>query len=789
MAKDSVKEKIMVPALSKVKVSWWDTPINYSKEGRNKVKNYFASKYGLNKQNINVVYRPIKMDDKGNMVELTGLGIESIMNSTYQRALMKEIIEREKKAVDFNRIIALDEKVNAELNVDLTQSQHVSWTLKWLRIDNFLSFGDDNYFPITKLNGLTIINSIPSNRGGKTTLSIDAVKFLLHGNTTKTDKNEQIFNLYSNKDVLVVRGMIDIEGDEFIIERRMKRSAKKGGGWNVTNTVNYYNLLPDGTEEQQNEEDAKVTTKKIKESVGSEKDFELLVLATESNLDNLIGLSTTDSGKILTRLIGLEILELKEAVVRTMYNDFNRKKKSNDFDVITLGNEITEHKEKVTNGLEIEKLLKDNFEKIKGEIVKLNLENDTLLNSKQKLDVTIEALNPADLENEIQVLTKNGTTLKEKINKLTKDIADMGVIVFDEDKLYQLNKELTSNITEEAVKSAELLRLQNVITELINGGICKSCHRKLDNVDNSAHIKEHEKQCEKLTTEIAKLITHREKVLEVEIKKLNDVKKLIDVKNQLELDKDRAEVEIVRLRNNVSSKMTDLKKYNLNLDSIEFNKNVDSKVSIVKTNLAVQEFSKDETLIKIQKIENEIKQNRTDIETKTKLIETIKKEDEIEKIYKVYIELVGKKGISKLVLRSVLPIINAEVQRLLEDSFNFEIEIFIDDKNDVQFLIKDDDVSRPLKSGSGLEKTASSIALRSILGKMSTLPMPNFISFDEVLGKVSAENIDKLKPLFDKIKDMYDVVFLITHNDLVKDWGDNVVTVVKDKHISKINIK
>jgi hypothetical protein len=33
---------------------------------------------------------------------------------------------------------------------------------------------------------------------------------------------------------------------------------------------------------------------------------------------------------------------------------------------------------------------------------------------------------------------------------------------------------------------------------------------------------------------------------------------------------------------------------------------------------------------------------------------------------------------------------------------------------------------------------------------------------------------------------MYDIVFFITHNDMVKDWGDNIVTVVKDNHISKI---
>jgi DNA repair exonuclease SbcCD ATPase subunit len=67
--------------------------------------------------------------------------------------------------------------------------------------------------------------------------------------------------------------------------------------------------------------------------------------------------------------------------------------------------------------------------------------------------------------------------------------------------------------------------------------------------------------------------------------------------------------------------------------------------------------------------------------------------------------------------------------------------------------------------------------------------MPNFITFDEILGRVAADNIDSLKALFDKIKDMYEIVFLITHNDLVKDWGDNIVTVNKPNNISSVIIK
>jgi hypothetical protein len=36
---------------------------------------------------------------------------------------MKEVLKRDEKTVDFNRLIMLDEKVNAELNVDLNAPQ------------------------------------------------------------------------------------------------------------------------------------------------------------------------------------------------------------------------------------------------------------------------------------------------------------------------------------------------------------------------------------------------------------------------------------------------------------------------------------------------------------------------------------------------------------------------------------------------------------------------------------------------------------------------------------------
>lgn len=778
---------VKISPYSKVKVYWDDRPENYSKDAKNKIKNHFAKKYGINKNNIDVIYRPVKFNDNGDAIEINGATIENIMDLNYQRELMREWVKREDKKIDFDRVLKLDDKVNAELNLENNEINQNSWSIKWLMINNFLSFGENNYLPFSKLKGLNVVNSLPANQGGKTTLTIDTLKFLLHGNTTKTDKNEEIFNQFSNSNELVVRGMVEIAGEETIIERKMKRSAKKGGGWTVTNKVNYYKLLPDGEEEMLNEEDAIRTTSKLRGTIGSEKDFEMLVLATEKNLDDLIGLTTSESGKVLTRLIGLEVIEMKEAIVRKMYNEFNSKKKSNEYDVITLSNDIQEHGEKIEMANTAKDNLENDLDNTKKEINKLSNENDRLLNSKITIDVVITAMNPSKLEKEISDITESGLKLKEKIDSINKSIDEIGSIVFDEDEHDRLNKEYNAVITNIRIKESEIKRLESVIQDLIDGGICKACNRKLDDIDNTEHIKSHQDKIDDLLKEISEL-EKTESEIKSDLLTLNDNKLLVDEKNKLELTRDRAEVEMGSLRNQIVAKKADLKKYKINQEAIELNRKIDSEVSMVKTNLEIKNREKDQIISKIEKVKQEIESNQTSIETKNKLIELIKKEEEIERIYKVYIELVGKKGISKLVLRSVLPIINSEVQRLLEDVCDFEIEIFIDDKNDVQFLLIKDGISKHLKSGSGFEKTASSLALRGVLGKLSTLPMPNFITFDEVLGKVANENLEKLKPLFDKVKNMYEIVFLITHNDIVKDWGDNIITVKKDNNISKISL-
>jgi DNA repair exonuclease SbcCD ATPase subunit len=176
------------------------------------------------------------------------------------------------------------------------------------------------------------------------------------------------------------------------------------------------------------------------------------------------------------------------------------------------------------------------------------------------------------------------------------------------------------------------------------------------------------------------------------------------------------------------------------------------------------------------------------IENNKKMIVKIKEEEEKEKIYKIYLEAYGKNGVSKIIMKTMMPLINSELQRLMEDSCYFKLEIRINDKNEVEFMMIDNStgIEKLMTSGSGYEKTIASLALRSVLTKICTLPKPNLVVMDEVFGKISNENLEMVSEFFIKIKDYFEKVFVISHNPLINNWSDNIVKIKKENNVSKV---
>lgn len=79
--------------------------------------------------------------------------------------------------------------------------------------------------------------------------------------------------------------------------------------------------------------------------------------------------------------------------------------------------------------------------------------------------------------------------------------------------------------------------------------------------------------------------------------------------------------------------------------------------------------------------------------------------------------MVGKNGIIKMIMKSVMPLINSELDRLLIDTAPFKLEVDINDKKEVEFLVskensKGETIKYPVNECSGFEKTVSSLAFK-----------------------------------------------------------------------------
>jgi DNA repair exonuclease SbcCD ATPase subunit len=266
------------------------------------------------------------------------------------------------------------------------------------------------------------------------------------------------------------------------------------------------------------------------------------------------------------------------------------------------------------------------------------------------------------------------------------------------------------------------------------------------------------------------------------------LKKEFDEYEKNKLVKEKYEISIESCDLKIGSLNDKIKRWEEIQDKISENQKIDSL--LIKADVRLDELELQRRTISNSILTNEgsIKSLDEKIDNNKKMIVKIKEEEEKEKIFKIYLELYGKNGISKMIMKTMMPLINTELQRLMEDSCYFKMEIRINDKNEVEFMMIDNGtgVEKLMTSGSGYEKTLSSLALRAVLTKICSLPTPNLVVLDEVFGKISPENLDMVYEFFVKIKDYFEKVFVISHTSVVSSWGDHVVKIKKENNLSKV---
>ena len=793
-----MEKKIDIGQLSKVEIQWNVQPVDYSVEKADEIRSKMALKYGIPKKNIHINPNFIKKNKFGETEVATAEIAQNIQDPKFQQTLFRKYLDdNEIVNYNFDTILSIDNVINS--TIDYTRyDKYRRYTIEWVRWSNFLSYGENNYIDFSDLSGLVLLKSEPANQGGKTNFACDLIKFLLFGSGDegKSDVLKNMFNKHlPDATEIKVEGGIEIDGEHYIIKRTVTRPQRKRRTDKsaVTQKVEYFRVV-DGTEielediDNLEEESNTKTNQIIKEAIGNKKDFNLVVLANSDNLKALISMKDKERGSLLTRWIGLAPLEekfdkannkwlheIKPALLSGKYNkdELVAFVQTTTSEIKSLNDAIVELEKKLLN--------------CESNIATYNVDKDNLVALRQFVDASLANVDLQTKLTEQQRLLEEGKGLASRVQLITKEIDKIGEIVFSNNEYEALIDQkvtISNNITK--IKY-EIQNLKKDIENLKKGEVCYACGQRLNNVDNSAKILQKEKEVQEL---IANEIAQKEILDQVEAKLANIklLKEQYDEKNKKLIKKSTLEVDLAKKREEyiaVKSIIDGLKKYE---EAIEHNNRINTNLNVLNEKIKYETKIKESLIAERENYKNNITILTNQISQYEVIINKLTEEEVLVRSWELYLLMVGKNGISKMVLRQTLPIINAELNNLLNDVCDFNVLVEIDDSNHINFSLIADDVKSNLLSGSGFEQTVAALALRAVLGNISTLPRPSFMLLDEVLGGVAKDNYENVKRLYDRILKDYSFIFQITHLDDIADWHETTVVVKKENRISSISV-
>lgn len=761
-----------------IQVVWEDLPENFTQDKIKSVKYYFSKKYNTTNVNVLTKAKAVQTDD------MQSIDVSmNISDANYQLDLLKNFLDAKGYKDKTDEVLSINKMVDNKMSGDEeNQAQFKKWFIRNIEFSNFLSYGENQKLDFDSLNGIVVVESDPPNFGGKTVLTVDLLMFLFFNETTKTSKAEEIFNRFSNKDVVSVKGEITIDGEDYIIVRKIERKMSKKGEWNVKTELDFFKKLSDGSLLNFTGEQRRETEAFIKTSIGTKEDFLMTILTTGSNLEELLESKPTARGQVLSGFMGLEFLKKKEEVAKEIYGEFSKQKLSNVYSSEQLKDDNVKHEESIkeleSQGQNAQTELLNTEEAItKGKTYR----DDMLKKKHTNIDKEISLLDPTKTQEEINKIENDKLGYVSKIKEL--NVVEPSEF-YHEDKHDEV-KDQYNVVYKEIVQIDTEITSINKLKSSVEGGIkCEHCGIELMNAAiTNAKIAELDgfigRKAEK--TKLMQDLSDKEQ-------SFVKLKKEFDEYEKNKLIKEKYEVSIESCDLKINTLKDKLKRWEEIQDKIQENQKIETQ--LIKADLRLEELERDKTKIinLISNTKSSIESYREKIGENGKKIVKIKEEESKEKIYKIYLEAYGKNGVNKTIMKTMMPLINSELQRLMEDSCYFKLEIRINDKNEVEFMMIDNSsgIEKLMTSGSGYEKTIASLALRSVLTKICTLPKPNLVVMDEVFGKISNDNLEMVSEFFIKIKDYFEKVFVISHNPLINNWGDNIVKIRKENNISKV---
>lgn len=729
------------------------------------------------------------------------INVHDIRDVEYQNTILSDYL---KEKFDLNdKVIKNICDINRNINNLLPKSEiprNSIWIPKTFEFNNMFSYGENNYIDFSNMTGTYGI--FAPNASGKSTL-LDSIAYCIFDKCSRTSKAAQVMNSTSN--TFNCKLVFELNGLEYTIER----TGFKQKYGNTKVNVDFYYINEYGNKVSLNGKERNDTNSNIRNIVGNYEDFILTALSMQNNNTGFIDMNQKDRKDLLAQFLDINIFEdlynianneVKEVSIllkEYQKEDYHELLKNNQLDIKNinsnlkntkktkqtieetrnnLNNQILEETKKLNKIEEVEDIEELQLQKIKINETKIQITNNFL-----------------DIKKNLSTLESNKEELQNKLIVLDISSIEAGLI-----KLEATAKEYSNKLVIHSGLSVKVDSMKDKLDKLKDLKYDSNCSFCMDNVFVKDAIKikaEFPEKSEMLLQLTNELVELKQKCNDLELYNIknNEYKKITQDIQKLdkEISKYTLELSKIDLKIKQSDSLIQIielkiKKYIDQQHDIESNKIINENIRLIKL-----EF--DKNTIELNTINDTI----SDLIVNKKLSESnkIKYETSIKKIqtleskyndYQYYLQAVHRDGIPHNLIANTIPQVEEEINNILAQLVEFSVILQADDKNINAYIAYDEDNYWPLELTSGMEKFIASLAIRTSLINISTLPRPNFMAIDEGFGALDQSNLGSMAMLFDYLKTQFRFIMIISHIDTMRDVVDHHIEINKIDGRSKI---
>lgn len=655
------------------------------------------------------------------------------------------------------------------------------WTLKLLEFDNLYGYGAGNSINFENKEG--IVGIFGPNAIGKSSI-VGSIMYTLH-NTSDRDMSKNAHIVNSRKKSGRGRAIIAAAGSEYEIERKSEKVVSRG--LLTANTSLTFKQL-DGECEDLTGDLRPDTEKNIRKIIGTYEDFVVTCGSVQDDVARFLKEGPTQRKAILSRFLGIDVFEKLYALLNSELNEVKGKLKNvSTRDQLLASVKLIEEEQEST---------RQGILDLETKKVKVDAARSEAYSEMQKLAATVELRKKVVEKNHL--IEESMRTMQESAQAMTPVNAAIAsakermavtrgkleeCLTWDEmdarrTQIHDAKLGLEKLRAAIDAKTKEVERSKKISLKLLDvpcGDQYPTCVYIKDAHEEKSRIDSLQQELNDLVEQHG---TAAEAVMNLGEKDLDAARK-----KRKALEDDLTATEAGVRKHESTLKVLQAKHDRAKADAAKY-----TTISLEDSNVEqlyamatdaykrlTQELTTIESQLKAQasnlgKLEANLTKTRDDLETRVSL-------ERQSRIRELLVNAFSRRGIPNVVLGRLLPVVNDEMSKILDDVTNFNVTLVADDATNALEIYIDDggatkESVRPLELGSGMERMMASLALRVALSNLTTLPKTDFMIIDEGFGSLDPTNAVACVSLLRSIKRFFRFVLIISHVDIIKDAVD-----------------